>query len=262
VTQLSQRQVTDLQRVWHDLRNEPDAAETPSTDDTVCRDWLDTWLAGVISGNGRLTSAALDDLLDLAREAKDQHRARAYVDRVVAAVMPTREEEPPWFTDLDESIREHCRQRSYDVSDGSRDRFGYWMWKIGVPNREEPVRLSLNGEVVLQTFPGGFTWPEFGYFPEETEEALQEQLRLLDSYADPATRTVLARRAMRRPRTELHLSDGTVLGCAEAGDRRHRTPAFLPSTKTRPCRRARGTHHYAAMQPSGSVAARTRLRQH
>ncbi len=95
MTRLSQRQVTDLQRVWQELRNEPDAAETPSTNDAVCRDRLDAWLAGVMSGKGRLTTAALDDLLDLEREAKDHHRARAYVDRVVAIVMPTREAEPP-----------------------------------------------------------------------------------------------------------------------------------------------------------------------
>jgi hypothetical protein len=211
VTQLSQRQVTHLQRVWNDLRNEPDAAETPSTDDAVCRDWLDSWLAGVISSNGEVTTAALDDLLELAREAKDHHRARAYVDGVVAAVMPTREAEPPWRAELDETIREHCRKSSYHVSDGGGDRFGYWTWKIDVPDREEPVRLSLNGEVVLQTFPGGFSRGEFGYSPEEVKEALQEQLQLLDSYADPATRTVSVRRALRRPRTELHLSDGTVL---------------------------------------------------
>jgi hypothetical protein len=211
VTQLSKRQFRDLQRVWDELRDEPDAAERPSTDDAMCRDWLEAWLAGVISSHGRLTSAALDDLLDLAREAKEHRRARAYVDRVVAAAVPLLGAEPPWFADLDAAIREHCRQRSYRVSDGGRDRFGYRTWKIDVPNREEPVRLSLNGEVVLQTFPGGFTLPEFGYSPEDVKEAVREQLRLLDSYADPATRTVSVRRVLRRPRTELHLSDGTVL---------------------------------------------------
>src|SRR4051794_26739613 len=100
VTQLSKRQFRDLQRVWDELRDEPDAAERPSTDDAMCRDWLEAWLAGVISSHGRLTSAALDDLLDLAREAKEHRRARAYVDRVVAAAVPLLGAEPPWFADL------------------------------------------------------------------------------------------------------------------------------------------------------------------
>lgn len=76
---------------------------------------------------------------------------------------------------------------------------------------EEPVRLSLNGEAVLQAFPGGFASPDFGYSPGDAKDALEDQLRRLDSYADPAPRTVLVRRALLRPRRELHLSDGTVL---------------------------------------------------
>lgn len=79
----------------------------------------------------------------------------------------------------------------------------------------------MNDEVFLLTFSGGFTWPEFGYEPQEAREALHHQLRLLDSYADPATRMVSVKRALRRPRTELHLSDGTVLW--RRGGRRART---------------------------------------
>ena len=221
MTELSKRQVVDLQRVWRDLRSEPDAAETPITADTVFRAGLDAWLAGVLSSDGRITDTSLDDLLDLQREARDHPVARAYVDRVVTAVMPNRAEEPRWYADLAVTIREHCRQHSYQVSAGIRDRFGYRTWQIDVPSREGPVQLTFNGEVLLLSFPGGFTWPEFAYAPEDSIDALQDQLRLLDSYADPATRTVSVKRALRSPRTELHLSDGTVLW--RRGGRRART---------------------------------------
>ncbi|MFL6133618.1 MAG: hypothetical protein ACJ72A_12480, partial [Nocardioidaceae bacterium] len=211
VTRLSRRQVAELQRVWRDLRSEQGAAEPPDTDDSVFRAGLDAWLTGVISSDGRLADTSLDDLLDLEREAKDHAVARAYVDRVVAVVVPRREAEPPWHAELADVIREHCRERGYGLSDGGRDRFGYRTLSITVPNREGPVELSLNGETFLLTFPGGFTWPEFEYAPEAAKAALQDQLRLVDSYADPDTRTVSVKRALRSPRTELHLSDGTVL---------------------------------------------------
>jgi hypothetical protein len=221
VTELSRRQVTDLQRVWDDLQSEPDAAETPTSDDAVSRAWLDAWLAGVLSSDGRLTKAGLDDLLDLERVARDHPVARGYVDRVVATVMPNRDEEPSWYADLADAIRGHCRERGYQVSSDLLDRFGYRNWKIEVTNREGSVELSVNGEVFLLTFPGGFTWPEFGYEPQEASDALRDQLRLLDSYADPATRMVSVQRTLRRPRIELHLSDGTVL--RRRGGRRPRT---------------------------------------
>jgi hypothetical protein len=211
VTTLSTRQVTELRRVWRDLRSQPDAAEPPYTDDAVCRAGLDAWLAGVISSDGRLTKTSLDDLLALETEAEDHRVARAYVGQVVAAVMPNRGVESPSYAEFAVVIREHCRGRGYRVSDGVRDRFGYRTWNIEVPNRGGSVQLSLNGETFLLTFPGGFSWPEFGYVPEEANEALNGQLRLLDSYADPATRTVSVKRALRSPRTELHFSDDTVL---------------------------------------------------
>jgi hypothetical protein len=211
VTPLSARQVREVRRVWRDLGSEPDAAEPPNTDDAVCRAGLDAWLAGVVSSRGRLTETSLNDLLDLEAEAKDHPVARAYVEQVLAAVMPNRATEPPRDNGFTVAIREHCRERGYRVDDGVRDRFGYRTWNVEVPDRPGPVQLSLNGETVLLTFPGGFTWPEFGYLPADANEALEGQLHLLDAYAGPATRTVRVRRALRSPRTELHLSDGTVL---------------------------------------------------
>jgi hypothetical protein len=211
VTLLSARQVTELRGVWRDLEREPDAAAPPRTDDAVCRAGLDAWLAGVISSEGRLTDTALNDLLALEAEAEDHPTAHAYVERVVAVAMPNRDSEPPWYAELTVAVREHCRKRGYRVEDGGRDRFGYRSWHVEVPDRAGPVQLSSNGETFLLTFPGGFTWPEFGYGPADAHEALEDQLRLLDSYADPATRTIRVRRVLRSSRTELHLSDGTVL---------------------------------------------------
>lgn len=211
MTLLSARQVTELRGIWRDLESEPDAAAPPKTDDAVCRAGLDAWLAGVISSEGRLTDAALNDILALEAEAEDHPVARGYVGRVLAAVIPNRGSEPPWYAGFTVAVREHCRKRGYRVDDGVRDRFGYRIWNVEVPDRPGPVQLSLNGETFLLTFPGGFSWPEFGYLPAEVNEALNDQLRLLDSYADPATRTIKVRRVLRSPRTELHLSDGTVL---------------------------------------------------
>ena len=218
MTELSKRQLAALQRVWHDVQTEPDARETPDTDDSVCRAGLDAWLAGVISSDGRLTKTSLHDLIELEHEAEGHPVARAYVDRVVAVLMPHRDDEPSWDATLGEVIREHCRERNYQVSAGMKDRFGYQTWEIHVPNREGPVELSLNGEVFLLTFPGGFTWPDFAQDPEDASEAVHDQLRLLDAYADPATRTLSVKRALRRPRTELHLSVAPCFGVAEADD--------------------------------------------
>jgi hypothetical protein len=108
--------------------------------------------------------------------------------------MPNRASESPWYAEFAVAVREHGGERGYRVDDGVSDRFGYRSWNIEVPEHAGPVQLSLNGETFLLTFPGGFTWPEFGYRPAEANEALEDQLRLLDSYADPTTRTVSVRR--------------------------------------------------------------------
>jgi hypothetical protein len=107
----SARQVTELRAVWRDLESEPDAADPPTSDDAVCRAGLYAWLAGVISSDGQLTDTALNDLLALEADAEDHPTARAYVERVVAVVMPNRGSEPPWYAGFAVVIREHCRER-------------------------------------------------------------------------------------------------------------------------------------------------------
>jgi hypothetical protein len=125
--------------------------------------------------------------------------------------LPNRTHEPPQYTVFADTVRDHCEARGYGAAGGESDRFGYRNWGIEVPNRRGRVGLSINGEVFLLDFPGGFTWPEFGYSQEEADEALADQLRLVDAYADPATRVISVKRILRPRRTELHISDGTVL---------------------------------------------------
>lgn len=208
VTQLSPRQIAELREVWADLQDEPGANQAAQTDDAVCRAWLDAWLAGVLSSYGQVTSASLDDLLAQRNEAEERPLARAYVERVVTCLMPGRDREGWRQGHADVMVQEHCREHGYQVSGAVTDRFGYQSWRIAVPGR---VGLECNGELCLLTFPGGYTWPEFGHSSEGARQALEDQLRLLDAYAEPATRTVTRKRALRRSRTELRLSDGTVL---------------------------------------------------
>ena len=82
---------------------------------------------------------------------------------------------------------------------------------VSIPGREGEAKLSFNGEVFLLDFPGGYTWPEFGYTDEEAQEAFQDQLAFLDAYADPATEEVEVKRPLRRARLDLHVSNGAVL---------------------------------------------------
>lgn len=85
-------------------------------------------------------------------------------------------------------------------------------WDIEVPNREGRVRLSYGLELFLLDFPGGFGWTEIADFTgDDHHDALHALLQLLDSYADPGTRLVPTQRRWRRPRLELHFTDGTVL---------------------------------------------------
>jgi hypothetical protein len=168
-------------------------------------------MAGVISSHGRVDEQSLQDLLDLADDAKSHGVARRYVDRVVELVMPHRADEPPRYSAFAEIVRDHCEARGYGASGGERDRFGYRNWDIKVRNRKGRARLSISREVFLLDFTGGFTWPGCGYSEEEAEEALAHQLRLLDAYADPATRVISVKRFLGPRRTELHISDGTVL---------------------------------------------------
>jgi hypothetical protein len=218
MSELSKRQLAALEHVWCDLQNEPGAALAPDDNDAACRAALDAWLAGTLSSKGRLSDGSLDALIELEREAENQPVAQAYVARVVGTVMPGRNGEPPLCAELASALRDHSRRRDYQLSGPIHDRYGYCNWEIDVPVHAGSVRLSFNGEVVLLTFPGGYTWPAFAQQPEDAIEALADQLRLLDSYAHPATRTVQVKRAFRRPRTELRLSDGTVL-CRRGGMR-------------------------------------------
>ena len=73
------------------------------------------------------------------------------------------------------------------------------------------VRFGLDGEVFALSFPGGYSWAEFAYQDDEREEALADQLRFLDAYADARTREVLVTRRFRRDRRELQVSNGAVL---------------------------------------------------
>lgn len=220
---LSKRQVNALECVWSDLWDAPEAEGPPQTDNAVCLARLDAWLAGVISGHGHVSEQSLQDLLDLADEAKSHLVARRYVDWVVELVMPHRTDEPPRYSAFAEIVRDHCEARGNGASGGERDRFGYRNWDIKVPNRKGRARLSISGEVVLLDLTGGFTWTECGYSKEEVEEALAHQLRLLDAYADPATRVISAKRFLRPGRTELHISDGAVLWRGAGRNSRPRT---------------------------------------
>lgn len=211
MSELSKRQVIALEGIWSDLGREPDTDGPPRTDNAVFLASLDAWVAGVSSSHGHVSERSLQDLLDLADDAKGHPVAHGYIGLVVDLVMPNRTHEPPQYTAFANTVRDHCEARGYGATGGESDRFGYRNWDIEVPNRQGRVRFSINGEGFLLDFPGGFTWPEFGYSEKEADEALADQLRLLDAYADPATRVISVKRILRPRRKELHISDGTVL---------------------------------------------------
>lgn len=182
----------------------------PEDEDAACRAGLESWLARVLSSKGRVASSSLEPLLELEADAKDLAVARMYVDRALKSVMPSRNVQG-MFDQADPVIREHSRIHNYQLGTTTLDRFGYWIWEIDVADQDGAVRLVLNGEVSLLTFPDGFTWPEFAQVPADARDAVRAQLRRLDAYTDPRTRLVRAKRRLRPPRTELQLSDGTVL---------------------------------------------------
>lgn len=206
--QLSRRQVARLRKVCDDLARELDAGDVPETGDAATRAGLDSWLARVISSNGQWDDSALNDLFDLERGAAEDSKASAYVARVIKIVIPFREAQM-LRAPLEAVVREHCSKQGYGISNRTPNHPGSLAWSIHVPNREGAVDLSLSGDLFELTFPGGgYLWIEFAYDPEEDREALDELLRVLDAYAHPATRTVTVKHALRRPWTELHLSDG------------------------------------------------------
>ncbi len=207
---LSSRQLAELQQVCSELDAEPDADVTPATGDATCRAQLHTLLTGVISSEGHLAGSALRELVDLQAEAENLPRAGKHVDRAVAVVMPHRENEPGWLSVVRRLVTEHVGDRGYAAGEGELDRAGYVNWRISIPGQEEPTRLCFSGEVALLIFPGGFLSAEFGYTRADSIAALRAQLRLLDAYADPATR-VVQRQRLGRQRSELRISDGSVL---------------------------------------------------
>jgi hypothetical protein len=105
--------------------------------------------------------------------------------------------------------------RGYAVRSLGADDDGYLAFLMSIPGREGEAKLSFNGEVFLLDLPGGYTWPEFGYTAEDPQEALRDQLALLDAYADPRTCEVEVPRSLRRARIELRLSNGVC--CVDTG---------------------------------------------
>ena len=208
--QLTRRQVEALRRVQAGLAAEPDAEDRPETDDARTRAALDSWVAGVISSKGRIEDSSLDELLYLERDASGDRKGGSYVARMIDIVMPYRQEQV-LRAPLAAVVEQHCSRRGYRIRTRTPNYPGGLAWTIQVPHREGEVDLCLDGELFELTFPGGYLWIDFTYSPEDDSQVLDEQLRVLDAYAHTDTRVVTVKRALRRPRTELHLSNGTKL---------------------------------------------------
>lgn len=95
MSELSKRQVIALEGIWADFGRESDTGGPPRTDNAVFLASLDAWIAGVSSSQGHVSERSLQDLLDLADDAKGYPVAHGYVGRVVDLVMPNRTHEPP-----------------------------------------------------------------------------------------------------------------------------------------------------------------------
>ena len=63
MAQLSSAQVAMLEQIWTELWVGQRPASPPITDEELAREILDSWLAGVLSSNGRISEGALRDLL-------------------------------------------------------------------------------------------------------------------------------------------------------------------------------------------------------
>lgn len=139
-------------------------------------------------------------------------RRQRWVD-VAAAVTghAPRREPPRQLAQLAAQVERHGDARGYAVRSLGAAHDGYVAFLVSIPGREGEAKLSFDGEVFLLDLPGGYTWPEFGYTDEDAQEALRDQLALLDAYADPRTHEVEVARSLRRPRQELRLSNGAVL---------------------------------------------------
>src|SRR6476659_5620117 len=135
-----------------------------------------------------------------------------WVDVAASITGQEPETEPPvQLAQLAANVERHGDIRGYTVRSLGADDDGYLAFLMSIPGREGEAKLSFDGEVFLLDLPGGYTWEEFGYTDEDAQEALRDQLALLDAHADPRTREVEVARSLRRPRTDLRLGNGTVL---------------------------------------------------
>ncbi|AXG12099.1 hypothetical protein [Intrasporangium calvum] len=108
-------------------------------------------------------------------------------------------------------VTTHCADKGYAVAGPETDKYGYLNFQVTTADQGARTGISFNGEVFILSFPAGYGWTEFAQTPEERPEALATVLSFLDAYADPATREVEVKRRLRRPRLELHVSNGAVL---------------------------------------------------
>jgi hypothetical protein len=108
-------------------------------------------------------------------------------------------------------LTKHCADKGFVVVGPETDRRGYLNFQVSIPGQGSTAGISFNGEVFQLTFPAGYHWTEFAQTPDDTVEILADVLAFLDAYADPATREVAVKRRLRRPRLELHVSNGAVL---------------------------------------------------
>ena len=187
-------------------------ATPPATDDEVTLAGLDAWIAGVLSSQGQVAAKSVRYLLEQQVEATPGSAASTMVDAVVAVVLPVRGVDDDWPNGQAAVVIDHCSSNNYRVDQQGPEEFGWVRWSIDcATDGTKPARLSTDGEVVELSFPGGYTWAEYGYNADDSAVALTQQLRLLSAYAATSSQDVLARRWLGRQRRELHLSDGTRL---------------------------------------------------
>jgi hypothetical protein len=117
---------------------------------------------------------------------------------------------PPNAGQLSSALKKHCSDNGYAVEGPEADKHGYLNFEVSLPG-SAVVRISLNGEVFISSFPGGYQWTEFAQYPQDGSDTLADVLAFLDAYADPRTREVEVKRRLRPPRLELRVSNGAVL---------------------------------------------------
>lgn len=208
--QLSPRQLALLAEVQTKLGHRTGIGRVPVTDDDVALAVLESWIAGVLSSQGRVTARSVRDLLEQQIDSRPASDAERLIDSAVAAILPARESDRHWPEAQVAVVKDHCADHGYTWADLGHDELGYVRWSVTCTPGVAAAQLSTNGEVVQLSFPGGYSWAEFGYSADGSGAALASQLRLLDAYAKPARQEVLARRWLGR-RKELHLADGTRL---------------------------------------------------